>query len=98
MGRWWEKPGRLQWGEGRALEPDRWYVALGNIIPPVRAEFAGMPDKVLVKDDTLREGEEQPSHKPITNEMKVSLAHELEDAINDILRENFENLTNFISS
>ncbi|MHA2394508.1 MAG: LeuA family protein [Promethearchaeota archaeon] len=39
-----------------------------------------MPDKVLVKDDTLREGEEQPSHKPITNKMKVRLAHELEDA------------------
>jgi isopropylmalate/homocitrate/citramalate synthase len=80
MARWWEKPGRLQWGEGRAIEPDHWWVALGNIITPVRAEMAGMPDKVMVKDDTLREGEEQPSHKPITVEMKVRLAHELEDA------------------
>ncbi|MFC2041455.1 LeuA family protein [Chloroflexota bacterium] len=80
MARWWEKPGRLQWNEGRALEPGRWWVALGNIIPAVRAEMAGMPDEVMVKDDTLREGEEQPNHKPITNEMKVRLAHELEDA------------------
>jgi isopropylmalate/homocitrate/citramalate synthase len=80
MARWWEKPGRLQWAEGRALEPNQWWVALGNIITPVRAEMAGMPDTVMVKDDTLREGEEQPSHKPITVEMKVRLAHELEDA------------------
>lgn len=41
--------------------------------------MAGMPDKVMVKDDTLREGEEQPNHKPITISMKVKLAHELED-------------------
>lgn len=62
------------------MEPGRWWVALGNIIPPVRAQMAGMPDEVMVKDDTLREGEEQPSHKPITVEMKVRLAHELEAA------------------
>ncbi len=80
MARWWEEPGRIQWGEGMALESNRWWVALGNIIPPVRAEMAAMPDKVMVKDDTLREGEEQPGHKPITVEMKVKLAHELEDA------------------
>ncbi len=63
-----------------ALEPGHWWVALGNIISPVRAQMAGMPDKVMVKDDTLREGEEQPNHKPITVEMKVRLAHELEKA------------------
>jgi isopropylmalate/homocitrate/citramalate synthase len=79
MARWWEKPGRVQWNEGRALEPGKWWVPLGNIITPVRSEFAGMPDKVIVKDDTLREGEEQPNHKPITVDMKVRLAHELED-------------------
>lgn len=80
MGKWWEKPGRLQWDEGRALEPGHWYVPLGNIIPPVRAMMAGMPERVLVKDDTLREGEEQPNHKPITVEMKVRVARELEAA------------------
>ena len=42
--------------------------------------MAGIPDKVLVKDDTLREGEEQPNHKPITVEMKVKVARELEAA------------------
>lgn len=80
MAKWWEKPGRLQWNEGRALEPGHWWVALGNIIEPVRAQMAGMPAEVIVKDDTLREGEEQPSHKPITIDMKVKLAHELEAA------------------
>ncbi len=84
MGKWWEKPGRVQWNEGRALEPGHWYVPLGNIIPPVRAMMAGMPDRVLVKDDTLREGEEQPNHKPITVAMKVKVARELEAAgLND---------------
>jgi isopropylmalate/homocitrate/citramalate synthase len=80
MARWWERPGRVKWNEGWALEPGHWWSPLGNIIPPVRAEMACMPDKVLVKDDTLREGEEQPNHKPITVDMKVRLAHELEDA------------------
>lgn len=80
MGKWWEEPGRLEWSEGRALEPGRWYVPLGNIIPSVRAMMAGMPDKILVKDDTLREGEEQPNHKPITVDMKVKVARELESA------------------
>lgn len=78
MARWWEKPGRMQWNEGRALEHDRWYVPIGDIIPPVRAEMAGMPDKVVVTDATLREGDDQPCHKPFTIEMKVKVAHELE--------------------
>jgi len=80
MARWWEKPDRVKWNEGWALEPGRWWSPLGNIIPPVRFDMAGIPDRVVVKDDTLREGEEQPNHKPITVEMKVKLAHELEDA------------------
>lgn len=80
MARWWEKEGRIQWDQGRALEHDRWWVPIGNILPSVRAEMAGMPDRIMVKDDTLREGEEQPSHKPITVETKVKLAHALEEA------------------
>ena len=80
MVRWWEQAGRLQWNEGRALEHNCWYTPIGNIIPPVRSEMAGMPDRVLVKDDTLSEGEEQPNHIPFTVDMKLKLAHELEDA------------------
>jgi isopropylmalate/homocitrate/citramalate synthase len=80
MGKWWEEPGRINWNDGRALYSGHWQTALGNIIPSVRDMMISIPEKVLVKDDTLREGEECPNHKPITIDTKIKLAKELVDA------------------
>ena len=80
MAKWWEQPGRVQEKEGKAIEPGRWWSPIGNTIPPVRAQMAGMPDKIVVKDETLREGEKQPFHKPYSVELKARLARELEEA------------------
>lgn len=80
MSKWWDKPGRMQPDEGRALEPGRWYVPIGNIIPAVRAEMAAMPARVQVTDSSLREAEDQPCHKPFTLQMKLAVAREVEAA------------------
>jgi hypothetical protein len=55
---------------------NRWYVGRLNLLNVVRPH--GMPDKVIIKDETLREGEETPGVY-LTLEKKLRIARALEE-------------------
>src|SRR4030067_1595628 len=55
---------------------NRWYVGRLNLLNLVKPH--GMPDRVMIKDETLREGEETPGVH-LTLEKKLRIARALEE-------------------
>ena len=80
--KWWEKEGIEHHPLNVMMDPDRYHVAINNILPAVRGQFASMPKKVVIEDDTLREGIECPHGLwgRNTTETRVKIARALEDA------------------
>lgn len=67
---------------GGIMDPERYYVSRNNIIPAVRGQFGSMPKKIIIEDDTLREGIECPHGlwERNTTSTRVKIAKALEDA------------------
>lgn len=86
--KWWEKKGVVGPNiksniDGYAMMyPGRYLNPINNIIPAVRGQFGSMPKKVLIEDDTLREGIECPHGLwgRNTTSTRVKVARALEDA------------------
>jgi len=79
--KWWEKSDAIRHPLNVIMDPEKYYVAINNIIPAVRGQFNNMPKKVLIEDDTLREGIECPHGLwgRNTTQTRVKIAKALED-------------------
>lgn len=80
--KWWEKKGMVRHPKHVIIDPNRYYIPINNTIPAVRGQFGSMPKKVVIEDDTLREGIECPHGiwGRNTTETRVKVAKALEDA------------------
>ena len=61
----------------KSWESERWHVSLYNFTPEVREQM-NLPERVLISDCTLREGEQHPG-VIFRKEDKLRLAHELDE-------------------
>ena len=58
--------------------PDQWYVSPYNFAEEVRSAYPNMPEKIVIRDVTLTEGQHQPGVRYTLDGM-LKIAHALYD-------------------